>query len=109
MCIFSTRGESEKHIKRSKKKNTHINKLLSRISHKYSPSSPLPSVMEHIDLPFGATKWNQNVHGENLSRKGNGTGLERATITNHSDLILLFISPQLGELRLFDQSSAPFF
>lgn len=55
MCIFSTRGESEKH-KKVKKKNTHINKLLSRISHKYSPSSPLPSVMEHIDLPFRSNK-----------------------------------------------------
>lgn len=33
------------------------------------PSLPLPSVMEYIDLPFQAAKWNQNVQSENLSGK----------------------------------------
>lgn len=110
ICIFSTRGESEKHIKRSKKKKilTLINYFLGfHINTAHHPRFHL--LWNILICHFGATKWNQNVHGENLSRKGNGTGLERATITNHSDLILLFISPQLGELRLFDQSSAPFF
>lgn len=37
---------------------------------KYAPSFPLPSVMEHIDLPLQAAKWNQDVHSENLSGRG---------------------------------------
>lgn len=34
------------------------------------PLWPLSSVVEHIDLPFLAAKWNKNVQSENLSRVG---------------------------------------